>query len=281
MKRQKFEAIGTVIDIICEASDEIVQQAVEIFKDFEKKYSRFLEGNELAKYNEGQIEVAEISEEMKDLIRLSTEIHQNTDGYYSPFLTKTLEGMGYDKEYSFKDKGNEVGEGQALGIVPIEFGGLGKGYAIDKVADFFLENGVENFLINAGGDIRANGVNPNKELWKVYIESPSNNEEVIGWFLLENSSCASSSPSRRKWGENDSLHHLINPKLNKPANEMLAVHTQSKKAVYADAYSTALFAMGFEKAKQALLPKKLPVEALIIAPNGEFFKSEGYNFASL
>ncbi len=55
---------------------------------------------------------------------------------------------------------------------------------------------------------------------------------------------------------------------------MLAVYTQAAEALLADAYSTALFVLGFEEARR-LLPR-LPVQAMLISPKGEIWRSEGF-----
>lgn len=129
----------------------------------------------------------------------------------------------------------------------------------------------KDYCLDAGGDIIARGHGPSGEVWKVAFEHPLDTSRAIGEVEVRDFALASSSPSRRRWGKR---HHLVDPQRKLPAENMLAVYTQAKAAILADIYSTALFAMGYEKAKD-MLPS-LPVEALLVAPDGRAFQSEGF-----
>lgn len=278
------EIIGTQVRIIAfcesEADLEKVKKAFEECRRIEKKYSRFLANTELAKLNSQIGEWVEVDEEFFSLVRFGFELNEKTEGAFDLEVKGILESWGYDKKYSFEEKKMEKNRstGQKIflkdgGYVKIleeiELGGLGKGYAIDRMADCL--SGIRNFSINAGGDIFAKGRDFEDKVWRFLFEHPTDIKKAIGFVEVDGFALACSSPTKRKWLDK---HHLVDSKKNQPADQMSAVYTQAKSALIADAYSTALFVLGFEKAKKMM--GKFPVEAMLVSPIGEIFQTEKF-----
>jgi thiamine biosynthesis lipoprotein len=148
-------------------------------------------------------------------------------------------------------------------------GGLGKGYAIDLMKKIL--DGFDHLLIDAGGDIFAKGKALDGAAWRLAFEHPKDVSQAIGIVEVDNFAVACTSPLRRKWRNR---HHIVNPKKLAPACDMLAVYTQGADGITADAYSTALFVMGYEQSKKTVVD--LPVEAMLVGPDGSVWKSEGF-----
>ena len=274
------EQLGTPIVLTIIAEDEVAarEAAAEAFSEcarIENAYSRFVDGNELAILNAHVGEWAEVSEELLQLIAFAKRAGEKTKGAFDVSVKSILEGWGYDSAYSLKEgrpgrTGTiELTEGRVRIGAPIELGGLGKGYALDRMLSFL--NGFPNVHLNAGGDLIVRGVNENAEPWRIVFEHPEDPARGIGTVDTTGLALASSSPSRRKWRNR---HHLVDPRTGEPAAGMLAVYTQSSSALLADVYSTALFVLGYEEA-QKLLPT-LPVEAMLVSPEGRIFRSPNF-----
>jgi len=274
------EQLGTPIVLTIIAEDEVAarEAAAEAFSEcarIENAYSRFVDGNELAILNAHVGEWAEVSEELLQLIAFAKRAGEKTKGAFDVSVKSILEGWGYDSAYSLKEgrpgrTGTiELKEGRVRIGAPIELGGLGKGYALDRMLSFL--NGFPNVHLNAGGDLIVRGVNENAEPWRIVFEHPEDPARGIGTVDTTGLALASSSPSRRKWRNR---HHLVDPRTGEPAVGMLAVYTQSSSALLADVYSTALFVLGYEEA-QKLLPT-LPVEAMLVSPEGRIFRSPNF-----
>lgn len=235
----------------------------------DEAFSRFREGNELAALNSSLGQWCEVSEELYGLLQYAAQVCDKTAGAFDPTVKSVLDSWGYDKDYSFKEGERgflgelELACGKAKITSELDLGGLGKGYAIDRMVALLLE--FKSFSVDAGGDIYSKGG------WKTAFEHPLHTDRAIGVLELDGFAVASSSSNRRQWRDR---HHLVDPVSLEPALGMLAVYTQADKAIDADAYATALFVMGFEKAKSSL--ESLPVEAMLISPKGELFRSKSF-----
>jgi thiamine biosynthesis lipoprotein len=276
------DVLGTKVWISVVGKKAEAEQAIEAAfsraKEIEQKYSRFIKGNVLANLNSKVGEWTEVDEETFGLLKFGEEIKKKSGGVFDLSVKGILESWGYDAEYSFKEKGEgkiggiEFGNGRVKLSAEIELGGIGKGYAVDEMAKI-LEKISGRYFINAGGDIFAKGLNEKGEKWKVYFEHPADVEEVIGFVEVEESGrgLACTSPSKRQWKDK---HHLVDPRTKKPADKMLAVYTQSKNCSLADAYSTALFVMGYKVAREKI--GELPIEAMLIDVSGAIYRTEGF-----
>lgn len=283
---QTREVLGTRVEIVVYA--EGASEALALFDlafdeciRVENLYSRFKKGNYLDALNSSLGEKMKVSEEMYFLLKFGDEMFKKTGGIFDLRVKEVLENLGYDSDYSFEKKevvlsqqkaesGIELFDDNFIRITQqIELGGLGKGYVLDLVKGLFVD--VENFCVNAGGDIYARGKDLDIGAWKTVFENPFDVNEAIGMVEVNDFFLASSSANRRQWKGG---HHLIDPRKNEPAAEMTAVYIQAASGIGADAYSTALFVMGFEAARENI--KKLPVEAMVISKEGEIFVSEGF-----
>jgi thiamine biosynthesis lipoprotein len=257
------------IKVIKKAEGTIeVQDAIEnAFGEFDrivKNYTRFNENSELSNLNRNSGKWVKISQEFFDLVEFMLQISKDTDGSFDPTVIDFLETYGYDRNYNFSKLENpeldsfvqnlvkkrkswgeikldkesrkiKLAEGQK-----IDLGAVGKGYAIDCAFEKLEKIG--NFLIDAGGDIRAKGKNERNGFWEVGLMDKSGEEEkFIGTISLQDEALASSGSWARKVKQ---FHHLINPKTGKPENARRTVYVKAKTAMIADAWATAIFVSG-------------------------------------
>lgn len=278
MINESRELLGSEIRIIVvdDNADSAVNEAFLECSRIEKMYSRFRDDSELSKLNGRAGEWGTVSEEFFELIKFGEQIREKTDGAFDLTVKKILESWGYDKNYSFEENAKaelgriEMGENFQVRVFgEIDFGGMGKGFALDKMKTCL--NGFENFCINAGGDIFARGCDPEGEKWKIFFEHPMNLDEVIGFTEIDDFFAAASSGSKRKWRDK---HHLVNIRSGEPARDMLAVYVQSDSGILADAYATALFVSGYANAKKIAVENG--ISAMLVSPAGEIFRTENF-----
>lgn len=135
----------------------------------------------------------------------------------------------------------------------IDFNAVAKGYAVDVVLEFLVQQNIEHILVDIGGEIRVKGKNLNKKsYWKVGIQEPNFDGEV-GYnkaLSLKNEAMATSGTYRKfKVDANGNRYaHIINTKTGYPTKtNVLSVSVVAPNCMLADAYATAFQAMGINE----------------------------------
>lgn len=129
----------------------------------------------------------------------------------------------------------------------LDLGGIAKGYAIDRAAAVLKENGVVDFLINAGGDIYASGFKFGEKKWRVGLQHPRQRNELLATFELHEMAVATSGDYERfKMIDGKRYHHIIDPKTGFPARLNQSVTVFARSAEEADVWATFLFIVGKE-----------------------------------
>ncbi|MEW6035317.1 MAG: FAD:protein FMN transferase [Candidatus Micrarchaeota archaeon] len=268
------ELLGTVVEIkLPERHSNLFSACFEEIRRIERAYSRFLADSELSRLNCRLGEWQDASPEMLFLVSKGMEFRGKTGGNFDITLKAVLDEIGYRSASSAKSPGKDgpdilvdAKNSRILLNKEIEFGGFGKGYALDRVSRLLGREGAGHYYINAGGDIYAKG-----EPWPVLLEHPDDSTRAIGKVSLDGRAIAGSAPNRRRWG---GYHHLINAKTKKPASGVKAIFVIADTGMEADAYATALFTAGFAEGIE--LSGRLPVEALIISAENKMYESEGF-----
>ncbi len=283
--------LGTNIEIKLPMQNaSLFSQCFSEIKRIERLYSRFLANSQLSKLNQNLNVWLDVSPEFILLLSKAKEFNEKTNGNFDITLKSVLDNLGYDSEYSFKQKqpsaenffASSLSQAEAIKIdskncrvllaKEIDFGGFGKGFALDQVANLLVKRCVDHFYINAGGDIFAKK-GKQGDPWEILLEHPDDSSFAIGEISIDNRAIAGSAPNRRKWAHG--LHHLINAKTGLPARGVKAIFVTAKTGIEADAYATALFTAGFQEGIG--LSKQLPVEILIVSSENKMFKSNGFN----
>ncbi len=272
-KKLTFEAIGThwEIDLVF-SSPEIAEQKFSIISEkiksriaeFDKVYSRFRKDSLVADINK-KAGIYSFPEDSKRLFENYRDIYEATNGLVTPLIGALLNATGYDDEYSFKEKFSSKTELIEKIKIPkwkeiiqfnypnlivdkpvlLDFGAGGKGYIIDLVGELLEKEGIKNYTIDAGGDIRfRGGENNEKNKLKIGLENPNNFSEVIGYAEITDESLCASASSRRKWGE---YNHVLNPETLESEKEVIATWVIASNTIQADLLATALFFIPADK----------------------------------
>ena len=147
------------------------------------------------------------------------------------------------------------------------FNAIAKGYAVDIVSSKLKELNIENFFINIGGEIRAEGMK-NKNFWKIGIENPLPNQQgIFRPFEFKQSLSIATSGNYRNPG------HIVGIEGNKIDQDVLSISVMDKKSTaYADALATGLFALGkVDLIKKNIIDNGIP--ALLIFKDNEKIQS--------
>lgn len=166
--------------------------------------------------------------------------------------------------------------------VRLDVNAIAQGYAVDVLARFLEAQGVYNYLVEIGGEVRARGSKPDDVIWSIGIDVPKQNEgqrELATSLKLKDRALATSG-NYRKYVELDGERygHSIDPRSGYPArNSLLSATIVAKDCMTADALATACMVLGTEKAK-ALIEADPELDGLLIYSIGqdmETWMSEG------
>jgi len=138
----------------------------------------------------------------------------------------------------------------------LDYNSIAQGYSVDVVSNFLFEKGIQNYLVEIGGELKAKGVNPDDKFWTVGIDKPQEEMDVSDRFQfiisLENTSLATSG-NYRKYKEINGVKysHTISTRTGYFAeNRMLSATVIHPSCMLSDAYATAFMCMGIRKSKE-------------------------------
>lgn len=245
-----FQAIGTSwqIDISANKSVslKIKDKVYKEIEEFDKYFSRFRSDSWVVKCSKSQLK-SKLPPNAFDLLTLYKQFYNASGGLFTPLIGKTLEDAGYDSIYFLIPKHSiykppafsKVIEFDKTSItfkanVLLDFGAAGKGFLVDLIAGILQSNGINEYCIDASGDILHKG---NGKI-RVGLEHPDDPTLAIGVWEIENKSICASSGNRRKWNK---YHHTINPFTLESPTEVKAVWVVADNAAISDGLATCLF----------------------------------------
>ncbi len=210
-------------------------------------------------------QISELSDGMFDvtcapLINLWGFGFSKMDSVTPKTIDSLLTFVGYRK---VKLKNNEIIKDDPR--ILLNFSALGDGCICDLVANLFDKNGIENYLIEIGGEMSMKGVNPKGKPWTVAITKPIDDnigfqEEIINQTLhiTERMGLATSGDYRNYYIKDGKKYaHTINPKTGYPAGQnILSATVLAKECITADGIATAIMSMGTEGFNE--FKKKVP-----------------------
>ncbi len=157
----------------------------------------------------------------------------------------------------------------------VDLGAVAKGCTADKLTDMLREAEVSSALLDLGGNIQAIGDNPDGRPWNVAVQAPDG-EGYLGVLAVSDRAVVTSGGYERNF-EQDGItyHHILDPKTAKPADSGLqSVTIVGSSGVICDAFSTALYVMGPEKAIE-FWRSRSDFECILLTDAGTLLVTEG------
>lgn len=151
----------------------------------------------------------------------------------------------------------------------LDVGALGKGYATEKAAEYLQGKGLKTYALNIGGNLRVLGTKPDGSYWITGIKNPSDPDgSFAAKIKIADTSCVTSGSYERFFTvDGKKYSHIIDPATLYPAEYYDSVSVITENSAFADALSTALFCMPYEKSK-ALADSLDGVECIWIFKDG-------------
>ncbi len=159
----------------------------------------------------------------------------------------------------------------------IDLGGIGKGFAADRVREIYLDAGIRSAFVNLGGNVFVVGRKPDGRRWNVGIRDPrGGRDECVGYAQAEDCSAVTSGAYERFFEcAGIRYHHIIDPATGRPSeSDVAGVTVFAQSSMAADALSTAAFVLGVEKGME-LIESREGARAVFIDAQGRIRLTRG------
>jgi thiamine biosynthesis lipoprotein len=246
-------------------------------------FSNWDKNSEISKLNNAPInEWIDISDDMFFVLHNSKQIYKQTKGFFDPGIGRLIDIWGFgSNKVNDKPNKNQIIKSLELSSIKnlqladkkvrklkdihINLSAIAKGYAVDEIVKFLLKKGVNKFIVEIGGEVAAYGKD-----WKIGVEFLNFGNPIN--INLKNKTIATSGDYRNYFiWDGKKYAHILNPNNGLPAKtDLSSVSVIHNSNMLADAYATAILAMGYQKA--AILAKRLNLSVLFILDEKNHFK---------
>ena len=209
--------------------------------------------SDLSRFNRGDIGAwFSLPPALLAVLLTGLDIAERSDGAFDPAIGNLVNRWGFgptaDAGAANGWRAIEVRGGMArrTADVRLDLSGIAKGYAVDAMAEFLLGQGLANFLVEAGGELRGEGIKPDGQPWWVDLEAVPGLAMPVTRVALCGLAVATSGDYRR-FHDRGSVRgsHSIDPRSGAPiANNVASVTVLHPQAMLADAWATALTVLG-------------------------------------
>jgi thiamine biosynthesis lipoprotein len=189
-------------------------------------------------------------------------------------LASTIKRIGLEKLHL---TGNQLSKD--ISNLYIDLSTTAKGYGVDVVAELIESNGIANYLVEIGGEMRLKGFKHTGELWAIAIEKPildpSGEERAVHQVIIPKDNAVATSGDYRNYFEADGqrFSHIIDPETGKPINHnLVSVTVIDQSSMTADGLSTTLMVLGTEKGMEFAVKNNLA--ALFISKTEHGFSEQ-------
>jgi thiamine biosynthesis lipoprotein len=274
LRRLTFPALGTTCEVQYAAPDgaaqaaEFEHAAVAWVQAFEAKYSRFRPDSLVSRITAAAGHAwVEVDEEMEQLLTLCDTLHFMTEGVLDPTALPLIRLWNWKSEHPAIPSADQIAAARRLvgwakvqrksgGILlpepgmALDFGGFGKEYAVDLVAQIAVDHGIANVLVDFGHDLRVRGAPPGRPAWHIGLEDPQRPGTSWASVALSGSRGIASSGDYlrcfkiggRRFG------HIIDPRTGWPvANGCAQATIIAGTCLQAGVLSTTAFVLGVPK----------------------------------
>ncbi len=294
--RNSGPALGTSYNIIYFSNKKLdYQKEIDsVFAVINKSMSTYTSTSDISKINRGD-STLKVDGMFKDVFLLSKEINSKTNGYFDPTVGVLVNAWGFGPgekieldstrvdsllNYVGFNKVELTTENTIKKDDPsiyLDFNAIAKGYSVDRLAVMLNAKGVENYLIEVGGEINVKGKNLNKDKnWVVGINDPEIEDRTKYRAAVQLKDVAMASSGNYRHFRVDSITgekyvHTLDPITGYTKNsKILATTVITDNCAKADGYATAFMAMDMEDSKKVIANDgTLEVYMVFLDENGD------------
>ena len=269
---------GTSYNITYQSNDNLKPEIEKTLAEVDTSLSPFNEKSVITHVNKN--EAVTLDDHFITVFRLSSEIYKDTEGAFDITVAPLVNAWGFGFKNGITPDCHAIDslmqfvgfdkvklqDGKIIKTddrLMLDCSAIAKGYGVDAVARLLKSKGIDNYMVEIGGEIVASGENPKGAPWRIGVTKPDDDSvsvsnEIQGIINISNRAMATSGNYRNFYYKGGKKYaHTIDPKTGCPVqHSILSATVVSDECAKADAYATAFMVMGLDKAKAVLARHK-------------------------
>lgn len=238
-------------------------------KELNRSMSTYIHDSEISLFNASSLSLLNVSDDFAIVFNQAKQVYQLSQGAFEPTIMPLVDLWGFGPKFEtqkvpdvalielvlseigfdvvFMSTLNEI---SSTAKRQLDFSAIAKGYGVDVVAKLLESEGVQHYLVEIGGEVKAKGVKPNGDTWKIAIEKPVAENRTVQKIVEMKDVAIATSGDYRNYFEQDGVRysHTIDPRTGYPIkHRLVSVSVMHESASMADAFATALMVMGPEE----------------------------------
>ena len=273
-QHDRGSVFGTFYSITYQCDNDLQKEIEAELKKVDQALSMFNQESIISKVNRN--EKVELNEMFLQVITLAQKVSQDTDGAFDITVAPLVNAWGFGFKTGDKPSGTSIDSLMStVGYKKISLKGrqlfkenkntmldcsaIAKGYGSDVVAAFLKKRGIDNFMVEIGGEVVTQGISEKRVPWRIGVTKPTDDSlsvdnELQTVLNVTNKAMATSGNYRNFYYKDGKKYaHTIDPKTGYPVqHSLLSATVLADNCATADAYATSFMVMGIEKAKGVL-----------------------------
>ena len=265
---------GTVYHITYQSSKSLQKDIESELAKVDASLSPFNERSIITAVNENRDTV--VNKMFSDVFALAMKISDSTNGAFDITVAPLVNAWGFGFKGGAMPSRHQVDSLKALvgyhkvsltngrvsktdPRIMLDCSSIAKGYGCDVVAKFLSAKGIDNYMVEIGGEIITRGISEKRLPWKIGVTKPTDdslnvNQEIQTIINVTDKAMATSGNYRNFYYKNGRKYaHTIDPSTGYPVqHNILSSTVIADDCATADAYATAFMVMGLDKAKTIL-----------------------------
>lgn len=262
---------GTVYKITYQSDTDLHQEIKAALQEVDNSLSPYNPNSIITHIN--QNEDTTLNTFFTDVFTLSQKVSEETEGAFDITVAPLVNAWGFGFKHALNmnqakidslrqfvdykkvklENGRIIKEDKRT---MLDCSSIAKGYGVDVIGNLLKRKGIQNYMVDIGGEVVLSGKNPRMKQWRIGINKPiddslSINQELQTILEISDAGMATSGNYRKfYYKDGKKFAHTIDPRLGYPVqHNILSATVIAKDCTTADAYATAFMVMGLEKAK--------------------------------
>lgn len=298
--KHTFFRMDTIIEVVLTSQKSFRPDSVwlsidSILKDWEERFSISNGKSEIKRINERTNDTVPISKDLGEMIQFALNYGDTLSGSFDFTILPLKEIWGLSEDspenapvptmrqidsvcslIDYREVSINSTHDTLFFLSPltkVDIGGVAKAFAMKRVETLLIKRGINNYLVNAGGDIIGRGKKPDGSSWTIGIQNPRESDKVLATFHLDKGSVFTSGDYERfRMIDGKRVHHIFNPHTGFSCTGNQSVTIYGSDPVKNKFLSTGLFCRSADSII-AFVSKYSEIECLVVDSSGKVYIS--------